>query len=72
MEPHRQSPWYLHYIPSYAPSPNAPRYARTTASEGYPPVAKSAEAAVPRVRIAQIRIAHSSTGTRACTPKWHA
>jgi hypothetical protein len=33
MEPHGQSPWYLHYIPSYA-----------KASEGYPPIAKSAEA----------------------------
>jgi hypothetical protein len=33
MEPHGQSPWYLHEIPSYA-----------KASEGYPPVAKSAEA----------------------------
>src|SRR5512136_1062963 len=62
MEPHGQSPWYLHYIPSYAPSTNALRYARTTASEGYPSVAKSAEAALPRLRIAQIRITHSSTG----------
>jgi len=33
MEPHGQSPWYLIEIPSYA-----------EASEGYPPVAKSAEA----------------------------
>jgi len=31
----RQSPWYLHEIPSYAKAP-----------EGYPPVAKSAEAQV--------------------------
>ena len=37
MEPHGQSPWYLHEIPSYA-----------KASEGYPPVAKSAEASVLR------------------------
>jgi hypothetical protein len=35
MEPHGQSPWYLHKIPSYA-----------KASEGYPPSAKSAEAAI--------------------------
>jgi len=35
MEPHRQSPWYLHRIPSYA-----------KASEGYPPSAKSAEATI--------------------------
>ncbi len=35
MEPHEQSPWYLHKIPSYA-----------KASEGYPPSAKSAEAAI--------------------------
>ncbi len=35
MEPHGQSPWYLHHIPSYA-----------KASEGYPPTAKSAEAAM--------------------------
>jgi hypothetical protein len=35
MEPYGQSPWFLHYIPSYA-----------KASEGYPPTAKSAEAAI--------------------------
>jgi hypothetical protein len=35
MEPHGQSPWYLHKIPSCA-----------KASEGYPPSAKSAEAAI--------------------------
>ncbi len=35
MEPHGQSSWYLHRIPSYA-----------KASEGYPPSAKSAEAAI--------------------------
>jgi hypothetical protein len=35
MEPHGQNPWYLHKIPSYA-----------KASEGYPPSAKSAEAAI--------------------------
>jgi len=35
MEPHGRSPWYLHEIPSYA-----------KASEGYPPAAKSAEAAI--------------------------
>jgi hypothetical protein len=38
MEPHGQSPWYLHELPSYA-----------KASEGYPPVAKSAEALMGRV-----------------------
>jgi hypothetical protein len=37
MEPHKQSPWYLHEIPSYA-----------KASEGYPQVAKSAEALILR------------------------
>jgi hypothetical protein len=37
MEPHGQSPWYLHEIPSYA-----------KASEGYPPVAESAEASMLR------------------------
>ena len=37
MGPHGQSPWYLHEIPSYA-----------KASEGYPPVAKSAEALILR------------------------
>jgi len=37
MEPHGQSPWYFHEIPSYA-----------KASEGYPPVAKSAEALILR------------------------
>ena len=35
---HGQSPWYLHKIPSYA-----------KASEGYPPSAKSAEAAILRL-----------------------
>jgi hypothetical protein len=35
MEPHGQSPWYLHRIPSYA-----------KASEDYPPSAKSAEATI--------------------------
>ena len=35
MEPCGQSPWYLFGIPSYA-----------KASEGYPPVAKSAEASI--------------------------
>jgi len=37
MEPHGQSSWYLHEIPSYA-----------KASEGYPPMAKSAEASMLR------------------------
>jgi hypothetical protein len=35
MEPHGESPWYLHDIPSYA-----------KASEGYPPAAKSVGASV--------------------------
>src|SRR5512139_2565400 len=48
--------------PPTPPSTNALRYAGTTASEGYPPVAKSAEAQVPWLRIAQLRITHSSTG----------
>jgi len=38
MEPHGQRTWYLHRIPSYA-----------KASEGYPPLAKSAEAAILEV-----------------------
>jgi hypothetical protein len=37
MEPHGQSPWYLHEIPPYA-----------KASEGYPPMAKSAGALMLR------------------------
>ena len=37
MEPYGQGPRYLHEIPSYA-----------KASEGYPPMAKSAEAAIFR------------------------
>ena len=40
MEPHGQSPWYLHKISSYA-----------KASEGYPPSAKSAEAAILQLMI---------------------
>ena len=38
----------------YPPTPmgaEALRYADTKASEGYPPVAKSAEAVIPRLRI---------------------
>jgi len=35
MEPHEQSPWYLHEIPSYA-----------KASDGYPPVSTSAGASI--------------------------
>jgi len=40
MEPYGQSPGYLHKIPSYA-----------KASEGYPPSAKSAEAAILQLMI---------------------
>ena len=45
MEPHGQSPSYLHKIPSCA---NLPRqgYGGQEASESYPPSAKSAEAAI--------------------------
>jgi hypothetical protein len=48
MEPDGQSPWYLHYIPSYALGAEALRRASAKASEGYPPTAKSAEAATLR------------------------
>ena len=51
MEPHRQSPSYLYEIPSYA-----------KASEGYPPVAKSAGASIFRPMNIKRRVTHSSTG----------
>ena len=52
MEPHGQSPWYLHKIPSYA-----------KASEGYPPSAKSAEAAILQLmNIILAQFTLSSTG----------
>jgi hypothetical protein len=51
MEPHGQSPWYFHKIPSYATcSPNK-FFGRREASEGYPPSAKSAEAAILQLMI---------------------
>jgi len=57
MEPHGQSPWYLHEIPSYACLRVAPpsevsyggqalRRRQAKASEGYPPVATSAGAPI--------------------------
>jgi len=57
----------------YSPTPLSdealPR-ASTKASEGYPPVAKSAEAAYFGTWMTQTRLTHSSTGkARACTPK---
>ena len=51
MEPHGQSPWYLHKIPSYA-----------KVSEGYPPVAKSAVASILQHRNEWSRLMHSSPG----------
>jgi len=38
------------------------RYAGTKASEGYPPVAKSAEAVIPGSGLAPTPLTHSSTG----------
>jgi len=49
----------------YPPTPldaQAVRCARAKASEGYPPVAKSAEAAIPGSGLVQIPLTHSSTG----------
>ncbi len=51
MEPDGQSPRYPHYIPSYA-----------KASEGYPPSAKSAEAAILQLMNNSCPTTHSSTG----------
>jgi hypothetical protein len=48
MEPHGQSPWYLHEIPSYANLPAEHVLWQAGASEGFPPVAKSAEALILR------------------------
>jgi hypothetical protein len=45
MEPHGQSPWYLHEIPAYA-----------KASAGYPPAAKSAGAPKPRLMMDSAKI----------------
>ena len=44
MEPHGQSPWYLHEYPPMPVSAEALRCASTEASAPYPPVAKSAVA----------------------------
>ena len=44
MEPHGQSPWFLHEIPAYAWGAQTLWCAKTKASAGYPPVAKSAVA----------------------------
>jgi hypothetical protein len=52
MEPHGLSPWYLPQ--EYPPTPlgaEALRCAGAKASEGYPPVAKSAEAVILRFKI---------------------
>jgi len=86
MEPHEQTPclraevrfstqaWYLHGIPSYA---------KANASEGYPLMAKSAEAAVLRhmddsgtayafiVRRHRLWPTASTGKARACTPECH-
>jgi TRAP-type C4-dicarboxylate transport system substrate-binding protein len=73
MEPHGQSPWYLHYIPSYAclrvaASHKASyggqvlRQRQAKASEGYPPSAKSAEAATLQLKNNTGPSTHSSTG----------
>jgi hypothetical protein len=51
VEPHGQSPWYLHEIPSYA-----------KVSEDYPPVAKSAVASILQHRNEWSRLMHSSPG----------
>ena len=52
MEPHGLSPWYLHK--KYPPTPLGAETLRCVgakASEGYPPLGKSAEAVIPRLRI---------------------
>ena len=52
MEPHGLSPWYLHKKYPLTPlGAEALRCAGAKASEGYPPVAKSAEAVIPLPRI---------------------
>jgi hypothetical protein len=48
MEPHRQSPWYLCEIPSYAKALACQRTCSASTSEGYPPVATSAGALILR------------------------
>ena len=51
MEPHELSPWGSMKIPSYA-----------KASEGYPPLAKSAEATSFNTSRGEAQVTHSSTG----------
>jgi len=63
MEPHGLSPWYLHK--KYPPTPlgaEALRCAGTKASEGYPPLAKSAEATSFDTSRVEAQVTHSSTG----------
>ena len=51
MEPTGQARGTSTRIPSYAPGAEALRGAGAKASEGYPPVAKSAEAVILRFKI---------------------
>ncbi len=57
MEPYGQSPCYYNAILSYAPGAEALRCAGAEASEGYPPVAKSAGALI---------FQHLNDSTEAC------
>ena len=63
MEPHGLSPWYL--LKKYPPTPlgaEALRCAGAKASEGYPPLAKSAEATSFDTSRVEAQVTHSSTG----------
>jgi len=56
MEPHAQSPWYLHEIPAYANLPAEQVLWQAEASAGYPPAAKSARARKPRLMMDSAKI----------------
>jgi hypothetical protein len=63
MEPHGLSPWYLHK--KYPPTPLGAETLRCVgakASEGYPPLAKSAEATSFDTSRVEAQVTHSSTG----------
>jgi len=68
MEPHGQSPWYLHEIPAYANflTPAEAGFAKAGASAGYPPAAKSAGAPKPRLMMDSAKIYAFIHGQRPC------
>jgi hypothetical protein len=56
MEPHGQSPWYLHEIPAYANLPAEQVLCQAEGSAGYQPAAKSARAHKPQLMMDSAKI----------------